>query len=306
MLESLLARFAERHRPALSRLLTLVARGEQTDAIRAAVERRTGKARVVAVTGNSGVGKSTLVGRLLEHVRNKGRTVAVLACDPESSITGGALLGDRARMPGRPDDDGLLIRSLAVESGGQAIARRLELMLDLLEAFDFEVILVETVGAGQGDTAVRDLADVVVLLVQPESGDELQWEKAGILEIADLVVVHKADLPGADRTAAQLTQLLNLPGCRTTPVLRASASKSEGIAELWEAVEACSARSTSGGRDAQSLLRLVQHRVAERFQERPGLIATVVDQWQRCELDDMKAADAALAELCEPGTMSRR
>ena len=111
-------------------------------------------------------------------------------------------------------------------------------MIDLFGRFGFDTVIVETVGAGQGDTAIRDVADVVIVLVQPETGDELQWEKAGQLEIADIVVVHKADLPGADRTFSQLRELLNLPGCRPVPVIRVSSSKGVGFDELWAAVEA--------------------------------------------------------------------
>ena len=116
------------------------------------------------------------------------------------------------------------------------MAEHVDLMIRLLARFGFDVILLETVGAGQGDTAVRDLADVVVLLVQPESGDELQWEKAGLLEVADVVVVHKADLAGADKTEGQVKELLNLPGCRDIAVLRVSSRKDQGFDKLWEAI----------------------------------------------------------------------
>jgi LAO/AO transport system ATPase len=192
---------------------------------------------VVAFTGSGGVGKSSLVGKSIEHLRKQGRTVAVLACDPESSLTGGALLGDRVRMA-PADDDGVFVRSLAVSAGRQAIADHLDLMIALLQRYGFDLVMLETVGAGQGDTAVRSVADVLVLLVQPEAGDDLQWEKAGLLEVADLVVVHKGDLPGAERVEAQLREMLNLPGCREVPVLRASAARSQGLAELWQTIDA--------------------------------------------------------------------
>jgi putative protein kinase ArgK-like GTPase of G3E family len=162
--------------------------------------------------------------------------VAVLACDPESPRTGGALLGDRIRMAGAADP-GVFIRSLSVRTGNQSVAANLSLILELTRAFGFDRILLETAGAGQGDTAVRDLADVVVLLVQPEAGDELQWEKAGLLEVADVVVVHKSDLPSAERVEAQLRELLNLPGCREVPVTRVSSSKGQGLEELWRLIE---------------------------------------------------------------------
>jgi LAO/AO transport system ATPase len=201
-----------------------------------------GPTRVIAVTGSGGVGKSTLIGKLVEVIRGDGQAVAVLACDPQSPLTGGALLGDRIRMPNRPDDDAVFIRSLATPGGRSGVAPNVELMVELFGRFGFDNVIVETVGAGQGDTAIRDVAGVVVVLVQPETGDELQWEKAGQLEIADIVVVHKADLPTADRTLAQLSELLNLPGCRPVPVLRVSSNKGIGVNELWAAIKACADR----------------------------------------------------------------
>jgi LAO/AO transport system ATPase len=257
-------------RRALARRLTQLARGEACESNRPKLGRpaaanadkprateTTGAAekaaalqarrqtRVIAVTGSGGVGKSTLIGKLIEVIRRAGRSVAVLACDPQSPFTGGALLGDRIRMPNRPDDDALFIRSVATPSGFSGVAPNVDLMVDLFGRSGFETVIVETVGAGQGDTAIRDVADVVVVLVQPETGDELQWEKAGQLEIADIVVVHKADLPSAGRVEAQLRELLNLPGCRPVPLVRVSSSKGFGVEELWAAIEACPGRLNS-------------------------------------------------------------
>jgi putative protein kinase ArgK-like GTPase of G3E family len=129
-------------------------------------------------------------------------------------------------------DSEVLIRSLAARSGQQGLAANIDLMADLLSVFGFDIVLLETVGVGQGDTAVHQLADVVVLLVQPETGDELQWEKAGLLEVADLVVVNKSDLPGADHMKTQLEGQLNSPGSRPVAVLTVSATRSEGLTEL--------------------------------------------------------------------------
>lgn len=299
MLDDLLARLARRDRLALARLLTLVARSEQLDAIRAAVGPKSEATTVVAVTGNTGVGKSTLVGKLAERLRAGGITVAVLACDPQSPLTGGALLGDRVRMPSRPDDAGLFIRSLAASSGHQALAENVDLMIRLLAEFGFDVILLETVGAGQTDTAVRDLAEVVVLLVQPESGDELQWEKAGLLELADVVVVHKADLAGADRVEGEVKELLNLPGCRDVAVLRVSSAKGQGFAELWSAIERAPRGKANLAVDAQALLRRAQQLLAERFADRAGSVHPVVDRWKRRETDEAQAADELLRVLIE-------
>lgn len=223
----------------LSRLVTAAARGEIVDAAQVPPGAR--EPRVIAVTGGGGVGKSTLIGKLIEVARAAGRKVAVLACDPRSPITGGALLGDRIRMPSRPDDDDLFIRSLATPSGHSGVAPHVDRMIDLFGRFGYDTVIVETVGAGQGDTAIREVAAVVVVLVQPETGDELQWEKAGQLEIADIVVVHKADLPSAESVETQIRELLNLPGCRSVPVVRVSSSTGLGVPELWAAIESVSA-----------------------------------------------------------------
>src|SRR6516162_4165920 len=203
MIAALLDRLRQGDRNALARLISHAARGEHLAEMMAGFLARSSgigvadegnwprAARVIALTGSGGVGKSTLIGKLIPIVREEGRKVAVLACDPQSPLSGGALLGDRFRI-GSPVDDGIFIRSLAAVSGHAAVADHLEMIIRLLEAFGFDVILLETAGSGQGDVEVRNLADIVVLLLQPESGDDVQWEKAGILECADVIVIHKA------------------------------------------------------------------------------------------------------------------
>ena len=139
-------------------------------------------------------------------------------------------------MP-RAEDPDCYIRSLATPSGQQGVAAHLPLITQMLDHCGFDVVLIETVGIGQGDVAVRELVDTVALLVQPQTGDAMQWEKAGVLEIADVVVVHKGDLPGADQVVRELTEVLNLPGTKHhVPVIKASAARGEGIDALWEAL----------------------------------------------------------------------
>src|SRR5262245_61379433 len=236
MVEELLARFRQKDRLALSRLLTLAARGEHLKEISGRLSAPSKPSLVVAFTGSGGVGKSSLVGKLIDQARGGGAAVAVLACDPQSPITGGALLGDRTRMGSRADGGGC-IRSLATRPGCGAVAEHLDLLIRLGESFGFDVIFLETVGAGQGDTAVRALADVVVLLLQPESGDELQWEKAGVVEVADIVVIHKSDLPGADQTAAQVRGALGLSSQSQAEVLAVSSKTGQGVEELWQMIK---------------------------------------------------------------------
>jgi LAO/AO transport system ATPase len=302
MLDSLLARFRNHDRNALARLVSLVARGEHADEILAQLGPPPRPARVVAVTGSGGVGKSTLVGKLIEQVRGDGKTVAVLACDPQSPLSGGALLGDRFRMPSRPDDDGVFIRSLAAAGGRGALAEYLDELIRLLEAYGFDVVLIETVGAGQGDTAVRELVDVLALLLQPETGDDLQWEKAGLLEVADVIVIHKADLPGADRVEAQVLATQALSTGPAAPVLRVSARSGAGLPELWRTIAALPLRRGHQAR-AEDLLRLAQATLASRFaatRQSDDETARLLDRWRRGEIDGPTAAAELLARLARP------
>jgi len=306
MLEPLLERFRRGDRLALSRLLSLVARGERGEEILAGLPAPRRPARVVAVTGSGGVGKSTLAGKLIEQGREQGQTVAVLACDPQSPLSGGALLGDRFRMPTRADDDGVFIRSLAAAGGHGALAENLGDLIRVLEAFGFDVVLIETVGAGQGDTVVRDLVDVLILLLQPETGDDLQWEKAGLLEVADLIVIHKADLPGAERVEAQVLSTLGLSSGPAVPVLRVSSRTGAGIAELWDALMHCPLR-RGVRKSGKDLLRLAQKTLAGRFAGREiredADLRQLVGSWQNGTLDDRQAVAALVGILfgCAPG-----
>jgi LAO/AO transport system kinase len=297
MLDALLERFRRGDRLALSRLVTLVSRGEGAEEILARVGPARQPARVVALTGSGGVGKSTLAGKLIELARNHGLTVAVLACDPQSPLSGGALLGDRFRMPARPED-GVFIRSLAAAGGHGALAEHLEPLIRLLEAFGFDLVLIETVGAGQGDTVVRGLVDVLVLLLQPETGDDLQWEKAGLFEVADVIAIHKADLPGAERVEAQVLAAQGLSAAPAAPVVRVSARAGTGLNELWAAILACPLR--RGARDDdRNLLRLAQETLAARFAARSANDVTVQQlllRWRGGELDTAQAS-AALLDL---------
>jgi LAO/AO transport system kinase len=300
MPDELVDRFRRGERLALSRLLSRAARGEGVADLLARLGPPAKHARVVAVTGGAGVGKSTLVGKLIETIRKDGLTVAVLACDPQSPLSGGALLGDRFRMPSRPDDDGVYIRSLAATSGHGAVADNVGALVRLLEAFGFDVILVETVGAGQGDTAVHDLADAVVLLLQPETGDDIQWEKAGLLEVADAIVIHKADLPGAAAVEGQVKQVLALSGGRQPAVLRVSSRSGEGIESLWQILREMPLRRPNDSPGAD-LLRLAQEVLAVRFTraETKGdaELRRLVDDWRSGVIDRERAVEGLLRLL---------
>lgn len=232
-LAALLARWRAGDRRALARLLTLAGQEPFREAWNAELARepRRPATCVVAVTGGGGVGKSSLLGELAAHLVRRGERVGVLACDPESPRTGGALLGDRCRIAAAGSGEGLFVRSLPAPPGHQGVAEHLGLRLDLMRRFGFDRVFVETAGVGQGDTAVRSLADLLVLVLQPQTGDELQWEKAGLLEVADLVVVNKADLAGAEAMLADLQQQL------AVPIVTTSVPRGEGIAELAAVID---------------------------------------------------------------------
>jgi len=236
-LDEAISEFQSHDRKALSRLLSFAAESEHIDEIRVFLDKKEHSGKTLGLTGAGGVGKSSLIGKLIELLRKKDQMVAVLACDPESPLTGGALLGDRIRMSRPIDDKGLFIRSLATASGHQAIADNLDVMIQLLFAYGFDKVILETVGAGQGDIAIRKHADVLLVLLQPEAGDDLQWEKAGMLEVADIIVINKSDLPGADRVAAQLKNQLSFPGADDIPVVQTSASTGKGLDELWNTIQ---------------------------------------------------------------------
>jgi LAO/AO transport system ATPase len=300
MPDDLIDHFRRGDRLALSRLLSRAARGEGVADLLARLGPPKKRARVVAITGGAGVGKSTLVGKLIEAVRQDGATVAVLACDPQSPLSGGALLGDRFRMPSRPDDDGVYIRSLAAAGGHGAIADNLGALVRLLEAFGFDVVLIETVGAGQGDTAVHDLADAVVLLLQPETGDDIQWEKAGLLEVADVIVIHKADLPGAAAVEGQVRQALALSSGRQPQILRVSSRSGEGVEALWQLLRGLPPRRADQS-DGRDLLRLAQEVLAGRFAKAEAAgdaeLRRIVADWRGGGLDAGRASEALLRLL---------
>jgi LAO/AO transport system ATPase len=306
VLDSLIERFHKGDRLALSRLLTLTSQGHDLNEILRRIGPAKTAARVVAITGGAGVGKSTLIGKLIEASRERGLSVAVLACDPQSPLSGGALLGDRFRMFSRPEDDGIFIRSVAAPGGQGGVASHIAAMTSLLEAFGFNFVLLETVGAGQGDTVVRSLADVVVVLLQAETGDDLQWEKAGLLEIADVLVIHKGDLAGSERVEAQVRAALQLSTGPTAPVVRVSSKTGEGIDQLWQLIMACPGRRGMESNDGRELLRLVQEDLADRFlmaeAAQDPTFQEIIRRWQERRIESDEAASTLLELLGTKGT----
>ena len=200
------------------------------------------EAHVVGVTGPPGSGKSTLVNALTDEWRRRGRRVGILAVDPSSPYTGGAIMGDRIRMMEHAADRDVFMRSMASRGELGGLAAATWLAAAALDAAGYDPILIETVGAGQSDIEIARLAETTVVVEVPEMGDEVQAIKAGLLEVADLLVVNKGDRPGADRAARQLRAMLSTAGGRVTrkppPILLTTATSGEGIAALTDAIEA--------------------------------------------------------------------
>ena len=200
----------------------------------------TGKASIIGITGVPGSGKSTLVDRLTTVIRNTGRSVGILAIDPTSPFSGGAILGDRIRMSSHWNDQDVFIRSMATRGhlGGLALAVGDSALI--LDAMGKETIVIETVGVGQAEVEIVGTADVSVVTLLPNAGDNIQALKAGIMEIADIFIVNKSDLPGADRTVESVQAMLelqeHLPGAWRPPVIKTRAMNNQGVDVLWEAI----------------------------------------------------------------------
>lgn len=229
------------NRRALARALTIVEDGgpAATNLVRQLFP-YSGKAHLIGVTGSPGVGKSTLVDTLIAEIRKDDLRVGVLAVDPTSPFTGGAILGDRIRMQEHTLDRNVFIRSMANRghAGGTALATYDAVRM--LEAFGYEIVIIETVGVGQSELAIAQTADTTVLVLMPGSGDEIQAIKSGIMEIGDIFVVNKGDLPGANKTASEVMQnleLAQLPTSWKPPVLISVAETGEGMPEVWKAVK---------------------------------------------------------------------
>lgn len=305
-----------RGRRALARLLTVVEDGRPED-LREVVARlhpRTGGARVLGITGPPGVGKSTLTNALASELRGRGRTVAVIAVDPSSPFSGGALLGDRVRMQQHHDDPGVFIRSMASRGhlGGLSFATPQAVMV--LDAAGFDDVVIETVGVGQSEVEVAASADTTVVASAPGMGDGIQAAKAGILEVADVFVVNKADHSGAGKLVSELRGMLELghatggDGTWWPPIVRTVAVRGEGIEELVDAMADHRAHVEETGELAERRRRRALHgvreialgRVRDRFTRLGGddpVLDDLANRVEARELDPYTAADQLLAAV---------
>ena len=268
---------------------------------------RIGRARVIGVTGAPGVGKSTLVDGMAAECRRAGRTVGILAIDPTSPISGGAILGDRVRMQRHVLDAGVYVRSMATHGRLGGLSHATSDAILILDAAGRDVVLVETAGVGQAEVDIARTADVSIVVTIPDAGDGVQAMKAGIMEIGDVFVVNKLDRPGADRAAAEIEEMLSLreygEGVWRPPVLKTRAATGEGVAAVVEAVErfageAAGARERRRTRARTRLTDLLRQQFVERLERREEtrkLLDGAVERMAAGEIDPYAAA----AEIME-------
>ncbi|HEU5324783.1 MAG TPA: methylmalonyl Co-A mutase-associated GTPase MeaB [Candidatus Limnocylindria bacterium] len=288
----------------LARLLTRIENGDPS--VRALLPDLFAAGRgahLVGITGPPGSGKSTLVSALIGEWRRRGRRVGVLAVDPSSPYTRGAILGDRIRMMEHAADRDVFMRSMASRGELGGLAATTWIAAAALDAAGFDPILVETVGAGQSEVEVARLAETTIVVEVPEMGDEVQAIKAGLLEVADIIAVNKGDRPGADRAARQLRAMLSTAGGRIErrppPVLLTTATTAEGVAALADAVDAhreharspIAARDRAANQVRRALADLAARRAQDHHQWDP-IVRAVADR----ELDPMTAAERLLGE----------
>jgi LAO/AO transport system kinase len=242
-LNTLVERLLQGDRRALARMITLIENEEpKARAYLATLHQHTGKAHIIGVTGSPGAGKSTLVTRIVRELRTHGQRVGVVAVDPTSPFTGGAILGDRIRMMELAGDPNVFIRSMASRGNLGGLAASTCDVVRAMDAAGYDPIIIETVGTGQAEVEVMRTAQTVLVTIAPGMGDDIQAIKAGILEIADIFVVSKADKPGAEQTVAELAMLLSLDTKRRQatwriPILKTSSLKEQGIPELIDAIK---------------------------------------------------------------------
>jgi LAO/AO transport system kinase len=302
---------------AIARLLTIVEnRLPQAQEAIAEIFEHTGRAHVIGITGPPGVGKSTLIEKLIREIRSKNETVGVIAVDPTSPYSGGAFLGDRVRMQSLSTDDGVFIRSMATRGGVGGLSRATMDAVRILDASGANVVIVETVGAGQSETGVINVAETVVVVLSPGIGDEIQALKAGMMEIGDVFVVNKADLESADKVLVDVKRILDMKATGlkwTPPVLKVVAKTGEGVQELLETLKlhakylVSTERSNERINVEEELISILREKAADHLIIRlkgTHVFNEAVERVLSMEIDPYSAVEVILFETL-PATQER-
>lgn len=291
----------------MGRVISLIEDGDpDVEVIMRAIYAHSGNGFVVGITGSPGAGKSTLVDELIRVIREQNDTVAVLAVDPNSPFSGGAVLGDRVRMMRHAQDDGVFIRSMGARGHLGGLAEAARNSITLLDAAGNDIVLVETVGVGQSELEVANIADTTAVVIPPGMGDGVQAIKAGIMEIADIFVVNKADHPAADRTVADIRDLLRMeltPRPWTPPIVKTVATANSGLEDLWMRVLQHKQYLDSSGELAErrrrrlerTILEIADRRIREQLLEPQTASAEfqqMLDRVASRTMDPYEAADS--------------
>lgn len=295
-------------RPAIARLISLVEDGhEELGAIMKALYPHTGSAYTIGITGAPGAGKSTLTEALVTRARADGHKVGVLAVDPSSPFSGGALLGDRVRMQSHATDPDVFIRSMATRGHLGGIALATPEAVRVLDAAGKDLVIIETVGVGQAEVEITDACDTTVVVLNPGWGDAVQTAKAGLMEIADVFTVNKADRPGVKDAVREIRQMLELSTATwRAPVVETIATKAQGIDELWSSVAQHRDYQEGAGlleaRRRRRIEREIREIVAERFRDRvasesPALLAELTAKVEARNMDPYEAASHLIESL---------
>lgn len=307
--EQVVAGVREGRRRAIGRAITMAeSLGPEGRAVMRVLHPLAGRAMRVGITGSPGAGKSTLSAALVRLLRGRGLTVAIVSVDPTSPFTHGAVLGDRIRLVDHFLDDGVFIRSMASRGHLGGLSEATGDAVTILDSAGFDVVIVETVGAGQNEVEVQALTDTVVLVLMPGSGDAIQAIKAGVMEIPDVIVINKCDRPGADVLAGEVESALTLvpPDGWVPPVILTQALDGQGVADAWDAVERhradLAATGTAGARARDGVRRHLRSLALERMardlaarsdaQALDALVERVVAR----EIDPSAAVDSILGE----------
>ncbi|ASJ09546.1 GTPase [Thermococcus siculi] len=311
MIDDLIDRMLRGDKRATARLITLVENDEEkAREIISKIYPHTGNAYIVGITGPPGAGKSTLLDKLIRVAREEGKIVGVIAIDPTSPFTGGALLGDRIRMQRHSTDPGVFIRSMATRGSLGGLAKATSDAIKVLDAYGCDVIFVETVGVGQIEIDIVKTADTVVLVTVPGLGDDIQAIKAGLMEIADVFVINKADKEGADATYFELNLMLDLEKERwekrgwRPPIVETVATTMRGIRDLWKAINDHRKSLEESGRLAEKrkfraeeeVKTIVSGRIARIVEERldDEEVSSLIEGVVKREIDPYSAADTVL------------
>ncbi|MFA4661988.1 methylmalonyl Co-A mutase-associated GTPase MeaB [Pyrococcus kukulkanii] len=309
MIDELIERLRKGDRKAVARLITLVENDEEkAREIVRKIYPLTGNAYIVGITGPPGAGKSSLLDKLIREARKEGLIVGVIAVDPTSPFTGGALLGDRIRMQGHATDPGVFIRSMATRGSLGGLAKATNDAIKVLDAYGCDIIFVETVGVGQVEVDIVKTADTVVLVTIPGLGDDVQAIKAGLMEIADIFVINKADREGVDATYFELSLTLDFEAEKweklgwRPPIIETIATTGKGVKELWEKIKEHKKYLESSGR----LEEKRRFRIEEEIKTiASGIIASKVEaSIKKGELEDL--IREVLAKRIDPYTAADR